>query len=283
MSNSIAKSGELKELVNKIGLTLKIRAFTLALFLLAVLALWITDFLPSYQYLNLVIAIISAWLASSFLFGFLLKKFKTTQAINNFYFGYAALFELGFLTFIVFIAGGIMWIGAIFYFFTLIYANIVLPKLQGHLTSLIAFLWFGGAATLQYFCIIPFISFFKFDNPLYLNFNYFIVTLSFALLAFVLSGFSANILTGLLNKRTTELEKIKNELEESKVVLEIRVRARTRELEEIANTLDEQVKERTQELQEKMTDLKRFQGLAVDRELKMIELKKDLKKLKDKA
>jgi len=136
---------------------------------------------------------------------------------------------------------------------------------------------------LQYFEIVPFLPYFEFSETLYLNFNYLLTTLCFILLAFVLSGLSASALTDILKKRTDELEKLKLQLGESKVVLEIRVRARTRELEEIANTLDEQVKERTQELQEKMTDLKRFQSLAVDRELKMIELKKDLKKLKEEA
>lgn len=78
-----------------------------------------------------------------------------------------------------------------------------------------------------------------------------------------------------------DIEKVRQELEENKIVLEIKVRARTRELEELASSLDEQVKKRTEELEEKMKDLKRFQSLSVDRELKMIELKKEIKKIKD--
>ncbi|MBU2037296.1 hypothetical protein KJ866_03820 [Patescibacteria group bacterium] len=70
------------------------------------------------------------------------------------------------------------------------------------------------------------------------------------------------------------------ELQEAKAVLEIKVEARTRELKEIADSLDEQVKERTKELEEKMADLKKFQKLSVGRELKMIELKKEVKKIK---
>lgn len=70
------------------------------------------------------------------------------------------------------------------------------------------------------------------------------------------------------------------ELEEAKSILEIRVQARTRELRELADSLEEQVKERTQELQTKITELEKFQRLAVGRELKMIELKKEAKKLK---
>ncbi|MEK7160821.1 MAG: hypothetical protein AAB724_02215 [Patescibacteria group bacterium] len=45
-------------------------------------------------------------------------------------------------------------------------------------------------------------------------------------------------------------------------------------------SVDQKVVERTQELEERMADLKRFQKLAVDRELKMIELKKEIEEIK---
>lgn len=71
------------------------------------------------------------------------------------------------------------------------------------------------------------------------------------------------------------------ELEEARASLEIKVRARTIELEELAGSLDEKVKERTKTLQGKVEELERFHRLTVGRELKMTELKKEIKKLKE--
>ena len=82
-----------------------------------------------------------------------------------------------------------------------------------------------------------------------------------------------------IKERTQELEKAKSELEEAKNILEIKVRARTRELEELAQSLDEKVKERTKELQKRIGELEKFHRLLVGRELKMVELKKELKKI----
>jgi hypothetical protein len=78
-----------------------------------------------------------------------------------------------------------------------------------------------------------------------------------------------------------ELQEMKEELENAKEVLEIKVKARTRELEELAQNLDEQVKARTKELQEKVQELEKFQNIAIGRELKMIELKKEIQRLKN--
>lgn len=83
-----------------------------------------------------------------------------------------------------------------------------------------------------------------------------------------------------LEEKTKKLEKMKEELEEAKTVLEIKVRARTRELQELNEALEQKVKERTKELQEKVDELNKWYKLTVGRELKMIELKKEIEKLK---
>lgn len=70
------------------------------------------------------------------------------------------------------------------------------------------------------------------------------------------------------------------EIEAARAILEIKVEARTKELEELAKGLDEKVKERTKELQERINELEAFHRLSVGRELKMIELKEEIKNLK---
>lgn len=79
--------------------------------------------------------------------------------------------------------------------------------------------------------------------------------------------------------KTKELEKTRMELEEAKNVLEIKVQARTKELENLTESLEEQVKERTGELRKRVGELEKIRKVAVGRELKMIELKKEIKKL----
>jgi len=53
------------------------------------------------------------------------------------------------------------------------------------------------------------------------------------------------------------------------------------ELKRLQEKMEEEIKERTKELQEKLKELEKFYRLTVNRELKMIELKKEVKRLKE--
>jgi methyl-accepting chemotaxis protein len=88
-------------------------------------------------------------------------------------------------------------------------------------------------------------------------------------------------LKGLYETLEAKVEERTRELEEAKTSLEIKVTARTKELKEIAERQEETIKKRTKEIQERVGELERFHRLAVGRELKMIELKEEIKKLKE--
>ena len=83
-----------------------------------------------------------------------------------------------------------------------------------------------------------------------------------------------------LKKYSLRLIEAFEEIETSKLVLEIKVQARTKELNELVLSLDEKVKEKTKELEEKIKELEKFQQIAIGRELRMIELKKEIERLK---
>lgn len=77
-----------------------------------------------------------------------------------------------------------------------------------------------------------------------------------------------------------ELLQKRKYLEEAKSILKIKVKARTQELKELTKTLEQKVKKRTIQLQTRINELENFYKLTVGREVKMTDLKKEVKKLK---
>lgn len=82
-------------------------------------------------------------------------------------------------------------------------------------------------------------------------------------------------------KMTKELEGRSLELELAKSSLELKVQERTQELEQAKANLESKVNERTKELRSNMEGLERANKAMVNRENRMIELKKQIKQLKE--
>ena len=62
--------------------------------------------------------------------------------------------------------------------------------------------------------------------------------------------------------------------------LEKKVKERTAELEKLKAGLEQSIAEKTKELYQKLAELEKFKKLTIGRELKMIELKKEIEGLK---
>jgi len=84
-----------------------------------------------------------------------------------------------------------------------------------------------------------------------------------------------------LSVKTQALTGLTKELEGGKTSLEIKIKERTQQLKTLTESLEGKVKERTKELQLKIDELEKFQRLTISREVAMVELKKEIKKLKE--
>ena len=284
--NPIEEESEKNKILKEIKPTIFTRRLTIVVLIILALAL---RFLPKIFNQPVIFSLLAFWLLTTYFFSWIIKKQSTRQKIENLHFGYFA-FEIILVTLMIHFVGGIEWMGAVFYIFTIIYANIFLSRFTGLLITLTALVFYTGLVFFEYFEIIPHYEIFLFSG-LYKNFFYLLTTLVAPIWGvFILIALATGIFADRLKERTRELEEIKTtlevkvrertwELEEERASLEEKVKARTEELRDLVEKQEKIVKERTGELQDKVQELERFNKLAVGRELKMIGLKKQIKKL----
>jgi len=243
---------------------------------------------------------IAFWILCLFIFIFFIKRQRDASIINKAHFGFFVL-QILILTIIVHYLGGIESIGVLFCTFFIVYGIFLLPKKYNLLIVLISLSCFFTLACLEYLEILPHYTLFAggdiFKNPIGTLSRLTIIIASFFLLFIITSRLSERMriqtedltksqsklktLNLELENKVGEFKEVKNALEDAKATLEIKVKARTRELEELAQGLEKEVKQRTKELQNKLQELERFQKFAVGREMKMVELKKEIKRLKE--
>ncbi|OGZ18990.1 MAG: hypothetical protein A2175_01535 [Candidatus Nealsonbacteria bacterium RBG_13_42_11] len=135
--------------------------------------------------------------------------------------------------------------------------------------------------TLEYLGIITYVDVYKIGANIAQNRGLFIINLAIGVPLVIIILFIADSFSKKLRVSLNQLTQKEKELQEAGTVLEVKVAARTEELKELSENLEEQVKERTKKLQEKMAELETFNKLAVGRELKMMELKNEIRELKE--
>ncbi|HDP36911.1 MAG TPA: HD domain-containing protein [Candidatus Atribacteria bacterium] len=134
------------------------------------------------------------------------------------------------MTGIFYYIGGILWIGAIFFIFTILYASILSPPREALIVTLIAFTCYSSIVLLEYLELIPYKEFFRLNPYLYKDSQYVATTaLVVGLVSFTIF-FTGKSFAQKLRQRSAELAQAKKELEEWGSRLEEKVSLRTREL-----------------------------------------------------
>lgn len=83
-----------------------------------------------------------------------------------------------------------------------------------------------------------------------------------------------------VEEQTKDLEAAKNKLETINMDLEEKVKTRTAELEKLKTNQEALIEQRTNELNQKVNELEKLNKFMINRENKMIELKKEIEQLK---
>lgn len=210
-------------------------------------------------------------------------KNPSPALIINSYFAYMLL-DLINLSMIIYLLEGVLWIGFIFYAFYVYINFLILPRkytffLIWHCTFLYT-LVIVSQYYVSYYNIYPYEPIFPSGERTPQNLSFLITTGVAAVVFLWFVGYYGDVFYKLLREKIEELQETKKLLEETKASLEIRVRARTEELWGERKSLQEKVKERTKELEEERKELETFNKLAIGREIKMVELKREIQSLK---
>lgn len=275
------KEIELKEIKDYINIAIYITKVILIVFSIL---FFIFTLLLKIQLSLFIPIILCVWLLVYFFYDNFIDKKNSVDEIHNLHFKIAIL-EIFFITLIVHFIGGVEWIGGVFYFLNILLSSIILPKKKSRILIFIAIILFSVLIGLEFYEVIPhhiLLEESSFQNPLYIILT---ITVLFFFLLFsadMIGSFSEVLREDreALVKARTKISKALEAAKEAKDVLEIKVEARTKELEDLAKDLESQVAQRTNELEKKIGELEKTNKLMVGRELKMIELKREIKNLK---
>ncbi len=140
--------------------TILVRRVTMGTFCL--LALTILG-VPGFPF-NPIFVVPFAWLLLTIPFQWLLRRQRTLRSLQNVHAAFLAL-ESVLVSYLVHRLGGVVWVGVLFYLFTVVYANFFLPPLAGYVVTGLALLGFALVAVLELLGIAPHHLPFRGDLP----------------------------------------------------------------------------------------------------------------------
>lgn len=158
--DSAAEGRELGETQAIVDRTFLVRRVTLAVF--CAVALLVLG-MPGFPF-NPVFAVPFAWLLLTVPFQLVLRRQRTVRSLQNVHAAFLAL-ESILVTYLVHRLGGVVWVGVLFYLFTVMYANFFLPPLAGYVVTGIALVGFALVAVLEMVGILPHFLPFRDDLP----------------------------------------------------------------------------------------------------------------------
>jgi len=283
--SSISQNDELKELIGHIQKNTQIRYFIFGSFLLFELLLkWRNIAVPW-----IIIGLLTLLLVLNFFYQYLFKKLKpTVKNLSRAYLSFQVmevivmLAALHFFGAVAFGGMAVLMVYVIFCYFG--FTRRTYPRI----ITLICAVGFITLASLEHYGILQYHDVQNLGVNVMQNKNSFLLITSFMVGFLICIAVYGDIFSkkfrdtiGTLKTKANQLVKKEEELSEAKASLEIRVEARTKELKELTEGLETEVKRRTGEVRKRMKELESFHKLAVGRELKMIELKKEIKRLKE--
>lgn len=216
-----------------------------------------------------------------------IKNPRVAQIVNG-YFAYM-LFDVVILTIVIYILGGVTWIGFIYYGLYIYIGFLLFPRSYSIFFVFYCSVLYTLLVIGQHLEIFQSQVIFSTEERIPQNFYYVLTTWMGAVMFLWVLGYYGDAFYKILQNKIEDLQKAKILIEEARISLGIRVKAKTRELWEKRENLEEKVRERTKELEQerknlaqRITELERFHKVAVGRELKMRALKKEIKKLEEK-
>lgn len=223
---------ELKEIIQQ---TIRVRRFTLVLFL--ILALYFRFGAGLNFPLPLIFSPLM-WGLITIPFSRLIETQSSKQSLHNIHFGYFVV-EVSILTYLIHIIGGVEWIGVAFYIFSVLYANFFLPPKKAWTITFLVITFFTGISLAEYAGLISHWSIFAEDSTLYKDSFYLTTTLVVGGIGLhVTTAYTVQIFAKLfreknesLRERETKLQRLWREL----------ISAREEERQRIAKRLHDQL------------------------------------------
>ena len=134
------------------------------------------------------------------------------------------------MTGVFYYTGGVLWIGAIFYVFTILYVSILSTPKEGLIITFMAITFFSLIVFLEYLGYIPHKEIIKFTPYLYKDIQYIIGTILVMSLVFIFIFLTGKYFAQMLKQKNDELAQAKKKLEEWSNKLEGKIKLRTNEL-----------------------------------------------------